>query len=53
MAVLAVVGLMNLLWMALFSAVFFLEKTWRHGVAVSRIVGAACVVLGAAMTIKG
>ena len=52
MAVLAVLGLMNLVWMAVFSVVYFLEKTWRHGVVVSRIVGAACMLLGLEMTIK-
>jgi predicted metal-binding membrane protein len=52
MAVLAVLGLMNLVWMAVFSVVFFLEKTWRHGVMLSRIVGVACVILGMAVTIR-
>lgn len=52
MAVLAVLGLMNLVWMAVFSLVFFLEKTWRHGVMLSRVVGAACVILGLAVTIR-
>jgi len=52
MAVLAVLGLMNLVWMAVFSVVFFVEKAWRHGVQVSRIVGAACMILGLAMTVK-
>jgi predicted metal-binding membrane protein len=49
MAVLAVVGLMNLAWMAAFAVLFFLEKNWRHGVILSRIAGAACVVLGLAV----
>jgi predicted metal-binding membrane protein len=48
MAVLAVVGLMNLVWMAAFAVVFFLEKNWRYGVALSRISGVACVVVGLA-----
>jgi predicted metal-binding membrane protein len=52
MAVLGVLGLMNLAWMAVFSAVFFLEKTWRHGVILSRIVGAACVMLGLAAAVR-
>lgn len=52
MAVLAVVGLMNLVFMAVFSIVFFLEKTWRHGVMLSRLVGAACVILGMAAIIR-
>jgi predicted metal-binding membrane protein len=47
--VLAVVGLMNLAWMAAFAVLFFLEKNWRHGVMLSRIAGAACVVVGLAV----
>ncbi len=46
MAGLAVMGLMNLAWMAVFAAVFFVERTWRYGVTLSRIAGAACVILG-------
>lgn len=49
MAVLAVVGLMNLAWMAVFAVLFFLEKNWRQGVMLSRVSGAACVVLGLAI----
>ncbi len=52
MAVLAVVGLMNLAWMAVIAALFFLEKTWRHGVLLSRVSGAACVVLGLAVLVQ-
>ena len=52
MAVLAVLGLMNLAWMAVFAALFFLEKTWRHGVLLSQISGAACVVLGVAVILE-
>jgi predicted metal-binding membrane protein len=51
MAVLAVLGLMNLAWMAVFAALFFLEKTWRHGIALSRVSGAACIALGAAIIV--
>jgi predicted metal-binding membrane protein len=46
MAVLAVVGLMNLAWMAILAAVFFVEKTWRHGPALSQVVGVACLLGG-------
>jgi predicted metal-binding membrane protein len=49
MAVLAVVGLMNLAWMAVIAVVFFLEKNWRHGVLLSRASGAVCVIIGVAM----
>ena len=52
MSVLAVLGLMNLAWMAVFAALFFLEKTWRHGVLLSRISGAACVILGVGMIVQ-
>lgn len=52
MAVLAVLGLMNLAWMAVFAALFFLEKTWRHGVLLSRISGVTCVVLGVAVMVQ-
>jgi predicted metal-binding membrane protein len=49
MAVLAVVGLMNVAWMAVIAIVFFLEKNWRHGVLLSRVSGAICVIIGAAV----
>jgi predicted metal-binding membrane protein len=52
MAVLAVVGLMNLAWMAVIAAVFFLEKNWRHGVLLSRVSGAVCVIIGFAVMAK-
>jgi predicted metal-binding membrane protein len=45
-AVLAVLGLMNLVLMAVVAVVFFLEKTWRHGIMLSYLTGAACVILG-------
>ncbi len=46
MAVLLIVGLMNLVWMAAIALVFLAEKNWRHGVAVARAVGAGLVALG-------
>ena len=46
MTVLAVLGLMNVAWMAAFAVVFFLEKNWRSGVQLSQAVGLACVVGG-------
>jgi predicted metal-binding membrane protein len=52
MAVLAVFGLMNLALMAVFAVVFFLEKTWRHGIMLSQLAGAACVILGLAVIIR-
>src|SRR5438477_637685 len=49
MAVLAVLGLMNIAWMAVFAAVFFIEKNVRGGELLSRVVGAACIVGGLAI----
>ncbi len=46
MAVLFVVGLMNLIWMAGIAIVFLAEKNWRHGVGLTQIVGTAVIVLG-------
>jgi predicted metal-binding membrane protein len=45
MAVLVVVGVMNLAWMAGLAAVVFLEKTWRHGKQLGVAFGLALVVL--------
>lgn len=52
MAVLAVFGLMNLAWMAVFAVVFVLEKTWRYGIMLSQLAGAACVILGLLVIIR-
>ena len=52
MAVLAVVGLMNLAWMAVMAVVFFLEKNWRYGVPLTRVVGTACMVGGLVVTVS-
>jgi predicted metal-binding membrane protein len=52
MAVLGVIGLMNVAWMAVFAVLFFLEKSWRHGVLLSRLSGAACIVLGVAVIMQ-
>jgi len=49
MAVLAVLGLMNIAWMALFAVVFFIEKNVRFGDAVPRLAGAASIVGGLAV----
>ena len=49
MAVLFVVGLMNLAWMAGIAVVFLAEKNWRHGVAMAYLVGAAVALLGIAI----
>ena len=52
MAVLAVLGVMNLPWMAVFAVVFLLEKAWRHGVTLSYAAGAACLILGLTAIIR-
>jgi len=52
MAVLAVLGLMNLALMAVFAVVFLLEKTWRHGILLSRVAGAASMISGLTVIIR-
>jgi predicted metal-binding membrane protein len=52
MAILVVVGLMNLLWMAALTTLFVAEKTWRHGVALTRFVGAAVAGLGLLVLVR-
>jgi predicted metal-binding membrane protein len=49
MAVLFVVGLMNLGWMAGIAIVFLAEKNWRRGVGLTYVVGAAVALLGIAI----
>jgi predicted metal-binding membrane protein len=49
MVVLAVIGLMNIAWMAVIAAVFFIEKNVRFGEALPRAVGVACVAGGLAV----
>lgn len=49
MTVLVAVGLMNLVWMAALSVVFVLEKNWRFGVGLSRVVGSVVIGLGVAV----
>src|SRR5947208_1520452 len=51
MAVLFVVGLMNLAWMAGVAIVFLAEKNWRRGVGLTYIVGAAIAFLGIAVMV--
>jgi predicted metal-binding membrane protein len=49
MAVLSVLGLMNIIWMAVIAAVFFLEKMAPHGELLPRVVGVVCIAGGAAL----
>ncbi len=51
MAVLFVVGLMNLTWMAAIAAVFVAEKNWRHGVGLTKLVGTAVLCFGIAVLV--
>lgn len=51
MAVLVVVGLMNLVWMAAIALVFLAEKNWRHGVLVARVTGGGVAALGVAVAV--
>lgn len=46
MAVLFVVGLMNLTWMAAITAVFLAEKNWKYGARLTKLVGIAVIVFG-------
>jgi predicted metal-binding membrane protein len=49
MVVLGVVGLMNLLWMVGIFLVFFVEKNWKHGLAVAKVAGFALIIVGVAV----
>ena len=52
MAVLVVVGLMNLAWMAAIAVVFLLEKNWSHGAWVPRAAGTVVALLGVLVIIR-
>lgn len=49
MAVLVVVGLMNLVWMAGIALVFLAEKNWRYGVGLTKVMGTLLVAFGIAV----
>lgn len=51
MAVLVVVGAMNLLWMVLFAAVIFVEKVLPQGLAVSKILGVLLMTVGVILAV--
>ena len=51
MAVLVVVGLTNLAWMAGIALIFLAEKHWRHAVALSRVAGTVLIALGVAILV--
>ena len=50
-AVLVVVGLMNLIWMAAVALVFLAEKNWTHGVRLNRVAGTLVALLGCAVLV--
>ena len=52
MAILVVVGVMNLVWMLALSALFLLEKNWRGGVVLSRIAGITLAIVGIAVVLR-
>ena len=52
MTVLLVVGIMNLLWMAVIAAVFLAEKNWVRGDVLTKVAGTALVVYGVAVMVK-
>lgn len=52
MAVLVVVGLMNLVWMGVLTLVFIAEKNSRHGVELTKIVGAALIAIGISVIVS-
>jgi len=51
MAVLLVVGLMNLVWMVALSLVFLTEKHWRRASGLGRVVGTGLIALGLVVAI--
>ncbi|MGH9279395.1 MAG: DUF2182 domain-containing protein [Acidimicrobiales bacterium] len=52
MAVLVVVGLMNLVWMVAVALILLVEKNWRHAVGLSRVVGIGLIALGLAVIFR-
>lgn len=52
MTVMLVVGLMNLVWMAMLTLVFVAEKHWRRAVGLTRVVGSVLVALGVAVVVQ-
>jgi predicted metal-binding membrane protein len=49
MAVLVVVGLMNLVWMAAIAVIFLAEKHWEHGLLLTKVAGIGIAGLGVAI----
>jgi predicted metal-binding membrane protein len=53
MVVLFPLGMMNLLWMGLFTLVMYLEKNIRYGVLVGRIAGGLLLAAGSVLLLMG
>jgi predicted metal-binding membrane protein len=53
MVILFPLGLMNLLWMGLFTIIMYVEKNVRAGALISRIVGWLMIAAGIAATVLG
>jgi len=51
MLVLLAVGMMNVAWMALLFVLIYVEKTWRHGLALAHIAGGALIALAMAIVV--
>ena len=52
MAVLIVVGLMNLVWMAGIFVLVLVEKQWRHGLRLAKWAGSALMLIGVAVILS-
>jgi predicted metal-binding membrane protein len=53
MALMVVAGAMSVAWMAGLGVVFFAEKTWRHGIVLSRAVGLGALGAAALISVTG
>ncbi len=47
--IMVALGWMNILWMALFAGIIFLEKIWSRGIWAARIAGIALMITGVAV----
>ena len=53
MALMVVAGSFSAAWMAVLALIFIAEKSWRHGLALSRVVGVGSLTAAAALLITG
>lgn len=49
--IMVALGWMNILWMALFAGIIFLEKIWSRGIWAARVAGVALMVTGVAVMV--